>query len=390
MSPIPLSLYIHFPWCAKKCPYCDFNSHPVRDKIPQKLYIDALIKDFNQQVEHIDNRPIETIFIGGGTPSLISPAEIERLLDVIFASARLKPGAEITLEANPGSLDEAHFDAYLQAGVNRLSIGVQSFNDESLLKIGRIHSAVEAKNAIARAINAGFKNINLDIMFGLPEQSLVDAHFDIEQAITNKVSHLSVYQLTLEPNTPFMTQPPDLPSAENAWEMQLQAQQLLDNAGYAQYEVSAYSRDAPCQHNLNYWQFGDYLAIGAGAHGKLSKMDQGVLNIKRFWNHRHPKHYLQVSKDGQFAAETKDVIGQDRDFEYLMNVLRLKKGFSLDQYQHRTGGDITKLIEKLHRFLHQRWLTQQGDFIRPTELGYRYIDSILLACLPENTKPARS
>lgn len=384
VSAIPLSLYIHFPWCVKKCPYCDFNSHPARGELPEQAYVDALIKDLEQQLALLQGRKIQTVFMGGGTPSLISSQQIQRLMQVLFASGQLKQDAEITLEANPGTVDEACFAGYLQAGVNRLSIGVQSFADAALQKIGRIHSAAEADRAIQRAKQAGFKQINLDLMYGLPGQSVNDSRKDIEHALSMGINHLSVYQLTIEPNTQFALTPPKLPDSDIAWEMQEQAQQLLGQAGFTQYEVSAYRQDSPCQHNLNYWEFGDYLAIGAGAHGKLSERDsKGNLQIKRYWNHRHPKRYLQAAGDGTFAAETKIIREQEIDFEYLMNALRLKAGFAFAQYEARTGGNTASLVELLTPFINKQWLSKARGVIRPTEAGYRYIDSILLACLPK-------
>lgn len=383
ISEIPLSLYIHFPWCVKKCPYCDFNSHPARGEIPEAAYVDALIQDFAQQLKGLNGRKIQTVFMGGGTPSLISSDQIQRLMDVLFASGQLRSDAEITLEANPGAVDEAHFEAYLQAGVNRLSIGVQSFNDKALLKIGRIHSATQAIQAIERTKTAGFDRVNLDLMYGLPGQSIYEAARDIEQALSFGVSHLSVYQLTIEPNTQFALTPPKLPDSDQAWEMHEQAQQLLGQAGLTQYEVSAYSQNSPCQHNLNYWQFGDYLAIGAGAHGKLSERDaQRKLQIKRFWNHRHPKRYLQAVDDGKFSAEANIISKQDIDFEYLMNALRLKTGFAFEQYETRTGRSATALIKTLSPFINRGWLVKEQAFIRPTEKGYRFIDSMLMKYLP--------
>lgn len=383
-SEIPLSLYIHFPWCVKKCPYCDFNSHTLRDNLPEREYINALIQDFQQQLESVSGRKIQSVFMGGGTPSLISPGEIHRLLGALSSSQYLEAGAEITLEANPGTLDASYFPAYLQAGVNRLSIGVQSFHDELLQKIGRIHSAGQVRSAISGAQAAGFERINLDLMYGLPGQSLRQAGVDIEQALAAGVSHLSVYQLTIEPNTEFAVHTPMLPDSEQYWAMHEQAQDQLKNAGFEQYEVSAYTRGSPCQHNLNYWQFGDYLAIGAGAHGKLSHVNaSGELEISRYWNHRQPQAYMQAAAKGDFCAEIKAVTPNERDFEFLMNSLRLKAGFGLDRYRQNTQGNEQALMGKLSPFLEKGCLYQDGNNIVPTEEGYRFLDSMLLEFLPD-------
>lgn len=386
LNTIPLSLYIHFPWCVKKCPYCDFNSHAVRDDLPERAYVDALIKDFQQQWAVISGRKIQSIFMGGGTPSLISPAEIRRLLDALRASQCLATDAEITLEANPGTLDESYFSEYLQAGVNRLSIGVQSFDDGLLQNIGRIHSSGQTDSAISGARTAGFKRINLDLMYGLPGQNLQQAGDDIERALATGVSHLSVYQLTIEPNTEFAVHTPVLPDADEYWAMHEQAQDQLERAGFEQYEVSAYTRGSACRHNLNYWQFGDYLAIGAGAHGKLSCVSaSGELKISRYWNHRQPRAYLQAAVEGDFCAETKAVPPNQRDFEFLMNSLRLKAGFHLEQYRYSTQGDERALMDKLKPFLVKGWLRQDGNCIQPTLSGYRFLDSMLLEFLPEHS-----
>ena len=388
LNDIPLSLYIHFPWCVKKCPYCDFNSHTRKGELPEQAYVDALIQDFSQQINNIGQRKIQTIFIGGGTPSLISATQINRLLETLRQSNRLQDDIEITLEANPGAIDASHFDAYLAAGVNRLSIGVQSLNDDSLKQIGRIHSVKDTHQAIERAHTAGFKRINLDIMYGLPEQNLQASKQDIEQAIAlseqYNIRHLSVYQLTIEPNTEFAVRPPKLPDSEQYWDMQLQAQALLQSAEFTQYEVSAYSQEDQCQHNLNYWHFGDYLAIGAGAHGKLSKLDSNdTLVIERYWNHRHPNAYLKASQAASFIAKTKAVPNSDIDFEYLMNALRLKQGFALSDYASRTHHQPKALIDKLSSFIEQGYLESNLQRIWATQKGYQYLDTILVECLPE-------
>jgi len=320
--------------------------------------------------------------MGGGTPSLIAPLEIKRLMDSLQASGRLTESAEITLEANPGTLDETHFEDYLGAGINRLSIGVQSFDDALLKAVGRIHSAEQAQHAIARARRAGFERINLDLMYGLPGQSVAASRQDVESALLQGVSHLSVYQLTIEPNTEFAVHTPPLPDSDHYWLMHEQAQSLLQTAGFEQYEVSAYAKSSACRHNLNYWQFGDYLAIGAGAHGKLSGLDgAGDFSIRRYWNHRHPKAYLQAAKSGEFAAQSKVVPQKERDFEFLMNALRLRSGFSLTVYACRTQGEPESLLKILKPFFDKGWLQYHGENIRATETGFRFLDSILVECL---------
>ncbi len=382
MVEIPLSLYVHFPWCVKKCPYCDFNSHTLRDELPERAYVDALIQDLQQQLTSLPERMIQTVFMGGGTPSLISPAEIKRMMEALKNSGRLENGAEVTLEANPGTLDETFFEDYLRAGINRLSIGVQSFDDDALRKIGRIHGAEQARSAISRAKQAGFERINLDLMYGLPGQSVEDSGRDIEMALSQEVDHLSVYQLTIEPNTEFAVHTPGLPDSDQYWAMHERAQSMLHAAGFEQYEVSAYTENSPCRHNLNYWQFGDYLAIGAGAHGKISGTDEaGEFSIRRYWNLRHPKAYLQAARASEFVAQSKKVPAAERDLEFLMNALRLRSGFELSVYAARTQGEPELLLENLKPFFDKGWLEQRGETISASQTGFRYLDSILVECL---------
>nr|MCH9769438.1 radical SAM family heme chaperone HemW [Gammaproteobacteria bacterium] len=290
---IPLSLYIHIPWCVKKCPYCDFNSHPQRsENLPEADYCQALLVDLQAQQSYIQDRPIQSIFIGGGTPSLFSAEAYHKLFTGIHRYAQLDPACEITLEANPGTFEQQRFKNYFQLGINRLSIGIQSFNNAMLKKLGRIHNADEATRAVEIAKQAGFKNINIDLMHGLPEQSTTQALQDLQQGLDLKTSHLSWYQLTLEPNTYFYQHRPALPQDELIDKMQTQGQALLHQHGFNQYEVSAFAHDKQyCLHNLNYWQYGDYLGIGAGAHGKIT--DLSTKKITRVWSVKHPKVYLQ-------------------------------------------------------------------------------------------------
>lgn len=379
---VPLSLYVHFPWCVRKCPYCDFNSHSLRQALPEDEYIQVLTENLALELAASGQRHIETIFMGGGTPSLVSPDAIAALLGTLKRSGRLREGAEITLEANPGATDEGHYAGYLEAGVNRLSLGVQSFNDQLLARIGRIHTAEQARHAIGMARLAGFERINLDLMYALPGQTLAQAGADIEQALAMGVEHLSVYQLTIEPNTEFAVRPPALPESEQAWEMQQQATRLLSDAGYRNYEVSAWTRGEPCFHNLNYWRFGDYLAIGAGAHGKLSqRQEAGVVEIQRYWNHRHPKDYLAARASGEFRGGQNRVPQEEIGFEYLMNALRLQEGFELPEFSLRTGRSTDQLLDNLAPLFKRGWLQQQGENVRATEIGSRFLDSLLLECM---------
>lgn len=305
---IPLSLYIHLPWCIRKCPYCDFNSHGVKDEIPEQQYINTLIQDLDEDLVEIEDRSLISIFFGGGTPSLFSGHAITTLLQEIQKRIPFQKDIEITLEANPGTVEQQYIRAYHEAGVNRLSIGVQSFQDDKLKALGRIHGSQEAQQAIETAKQAGFNNFNIDIMHGLPNQSVEDACYDIQTAIELKPTHLSWYQLTIEPNTVFYSKPPTLPDEDTLWEIEEQGKALLAKAGYEQYEVSAYAKQGrQCQHNINYWEFGDYLGIGAGAHSKIT--DPKSKKIERKWKVKHPKDYLNPNKP--FVAN-KNLISQKK------------------------------------------------------------------------------
>ncbi len=323
-APPPLSLYIHYPWCVRKCPYCDFNSHQLNAGIPEADYIAALLRDLQQHLPAVWGRQVQSIFIGGGTPSLLSPEGVDSLLSQLRALLPLLPECEITLEANPGTVEQGRFNAFRQAGINRLSIGVQSFNDEALQKLGRIHSGSEAILAAEVAHAAGFDNFNLDLMFGLPGQDSAAAVADLQQALTLSPSHLSWYQLTIEPNTAFAHAPPVLPEDEALWAIQTAGQSHLASAGYAQYEVSAYARegqhsDPRCRHNLNYWRFGDYLGIGPGAHGKITHCAEG--RIERIWKKRHPREWLQATDPAAMIAGQSDISRSDLVLEFMMNAL---------------------------------------------------------------------
>jgi len=333
----PLALYIHFPWCEKKCPYCDFNSHQVKDGVrgfDEERYIKALIADLETELPRIWGRQVHSIFIGGGTPSLLSPKGMDDLLSAIRARVNLEPSAEITMEANPGSVEADKFAAFAKSGINRVSLGIQSFQDEQLKALGRIHNGEEAKRAIAIAVK-NFKSVNIDLMYGLPNQSLRAAKADIETALSFKTPHLSLYNLTLEPNTYFANFPPKLPSEDEIDAIFEQNLELLTAAGYKRYEISAYAKkDQECKHNLNYWRFGDYIAIGAGAHGKISFPDKVTRQVRE----RHPETYMQAMEGkGNALIESRDVSAKDLPFEFMLNTLRLTDGVETKTFSERTG-----------------------------------------------------
>ena len=335
----PLALYIHIPWCVRKCPYCDFNSHAAGPTLPEEEYVDALLADLDSDLHHAHGRPLTSIFFGGGTPSLFSDRALGRLLEGIEQRIAFAPDIEITLEANPGTFEQAKFKGYRSLGINRLSIGVQSFQEAKLKALGRIHNGDEAIRAADMVRAAGFDNFNLDLMHGLPEQSIEDALFDLRTAIAQAPTHLSWYQLTMEPNTVFWSQPPELPEDDLLWDIQEAGQALLAAEGYAQYEVSAYAQPGrQARHNLNYWTFGDFLGIGAGAHAKLSTPDGRIL---RTWKTRLPKDYLDPSKAYQAGERRLDA--DELPFEFLMNVLRLTDGAPAELFSQRTGLSLAQL-----------------------------------------------
>ncbi|MCQ8104062.1 radical SAM family heme chaperone HemW [Methylomonas sp. SURF-2] len=374
----PLSLYIHFPWCIRKCPYCDFNSHAVKAGIPEMQYVDALLADLQADLTLLTApRPICSIFMGGGTPSLFSPQAMRNLLAGIENLLTLAADCEITLEANPGSFESAKFEAYRELGINRLSIGIQSFDDRQLKKLGRVHSADEALNAVQIAQRAGFENLNLDLMFGLPGQTEADALADIRKAISLQTSHLSFYQLTLEPNTYFYKFPPQLPEDENIFALQKACQRVLAASGYRQYEISAYAKDGfQCRHNRNYWQFGDYLGIGAGAHGKISRNLPD--DIIRTAKPKSPEQYMHKS-----APATCVPIEQAQlPLEFAMNLLRLKTGFNLSGYTDVTGLPPESLQPALQHCLEQGLLVEQQRQIFCSERGWDFLDDILEKFIP--------
>jgi len=375
MTPIPLSLYIHIPWCVKKCPYCDFNSHEARQEVPEAQYIKALLTDLESELPHIWGRPLESIFIGGGTPSLFSAEGIDKLLCGLRERLPLRPTMEITMEANPGTFEQERFSAYRQTGINRLSIGVQSFNDQHLKALGRIHNSDEAQKAAKIATKAGFDNFNLDLMFGLPKQSIKQALDDLQQAINCQPSHISWYQLTIEENTLFHHAPPILPKDDLLWEMQQQGQALLAQAGYTQYEVSAYAqKNKRCQHNINYWQFGDYLGIGAGAHGKLTMPDGSVTRHNKY---RHPEKYMQNALQGEPRSNEKLLHENDLCFEYILNIVRLKQSFTKEDFEARTRLPFTSIEAKLNKTIGDGLMKVTEGRYATTKKGWAFLNDVM-------------
>jgi oxygen-independent coproporphyrinogen-3 oxidase len=370
----PLSLYIHLPWCVRKCPYCDFNSHEARESPPEDEYLEALWRDLEQDLPQVWGRPVQTIFFGGGTPSLFSPAAIDRLLSGVRARLTVAQDAEITLEANPGTIDLERFTGFRAAGVNRLSIGIQSFDDAKLKALGRIHGRAEALRAAAAAPAAGFDNFNLDLMFGLPGQTVEQALDDARTAISLQPTHLSAYQLTIEPNTLFHAHPPPLPEDDAIGDMQQQIQTLLASHGYPQYEVSAYARAGfECRHNLNYWRFGDYLGIGAGAHGKITQPDR----IMRPWKVKQPQAYLASAGTTARLGGDRPLTRHDIAAEFMLNALRLTAGFPRALFAERTGLPITAITERLALAESKGLLVNEIDRVRATPLGYRFLNDLV-------------
>ncbi len=375
----PLSLYIHIPWCMRKCPYCDFNSHEIRGQIPEANYVDALIADLEAALPLIWGRKIYTVFFGGGTPSVFSVASIERILDAVRACVPLAVDAEITLEANPGTVEAEKFRDFRAAGVNRLSLGIQSFNPQHLKALGRIHNDNEARAAIEIA-RANFDNFNLDLMYGLPQQSLDEALADIETALSFAPPHLSVYHLTIEPNTYFFRHPPTLPDDENTAQMQEAIEQKLAAAGYKHYETSAFAQPrAQCRHNLNYWTFGDYLGIGAGAHSKLSFADR----ITRQARYKQPKQYMEAAHKGNAVQEGHDVAAHDIGFEFMMNALRLSSGFPVALFEERAGLPLAAVLKSMEEAEQRGFIERDHRHIAPTDLGRRFLNDLLQIFLPE-------
>ena len=384
----PLALYVHIPWCVRKCPYCDFNSHEARGAVPEERYIAALVADLDQALPAVWGRRVYSVFLGGGTPSLFSARGIDAILSAIRARLPLAADAEITLEANPGTFEAEKFAAYRAAGVNRLSIGIQSFNPGCLKRLGRVHDDNEARRAIDIA-RSHFGNFNLDLMYGLPGQSIDEARADVLNALENEPPHLSVYHLTLEPNTYFHRFPPRLPDDDATAGMQDEIEALLAARGYVHYETSAFARaPAPpqasgaayCRHNLNYWTFGDYLGIGAGAHGKLSFPDR----IVREMRHKQPKRYMEEAHDSRSVQTREEVSARDVPFEFMMNALRLNEGFDATLFTERTGLPLNAVLRQLEEAERRGLLVRDHQRIAPTPLGRRFLNDLLQMFLPDS------
>jgi oxygen-independent coproporphyrinogen-3 oxidase len=378
----PLALYVHFPWCVRKCPYCDFNSHAIKGPVPEQRYVELLVRDFERQMAGLGGRPVTTVFLGGGTPSLFTPDAIDRLFAGFRRFGKFAPRVEVTLEANPGTIERGRFSEYRAAGVNRVSLGAQSFNARHLARLGRIHSAHDTQVAVAELASAGIENFNLDLMYGLPDQTLAEALADLEGALALEPSHLSHYQLTLEPGTAFFHAPPALPADDEAWQMQLESQARIAEHGFDQYEVSAYARPGrECRHNRNYWEFGDYIGIGAGAHGKLTDVRQS--RISRTERPRSPREYMESIESGQPPSAC-DIATADLPFEFALNGLRLKAGFSPALYESRTGLAVATLAKAVARANNRGLLEQDGhEAWRCSELGYRFLNDLLQLFLAE-------
>ena len=382
----PLSLYVHIPWCLSKCPYCDFNSHAAPESLPENAYVDALIADLEFALPSIWGRKVATIFIGGGTPSLFSAESIDRLLSAIRARIPLVPEAEMTLEANPGTFERAKFAGYFGAGINRLSIGVQSFDDRLLRALGRVHDSDQARRAVEAALMI-FGNVNLDLMFALPQQSLADARRDAAIALQFAPPHLSFYQLTLEPNTRFHADPPPLPDDELAADIEDNVRSLLHDAAYVHYETSAHAKAGrECRHNVNYWRFGDYLGIGAGAHSKLSFPDRIVRQIR--W--KQPRQYLDRVTRGEPLQDDVAVSIADLPFEFMLNALRLTDGVPTTLFAERTGIPLSTMAPMITRATAKGLLSPDPLVLKPTPLGRRFLNDLQAMFLPDTTRAQRS
>jgi oxygen-independent coproporphyrinogen-3 oxidase len=381
----PLAVYVHLPWCVRKCPYCDFNSHALEGPVPQKRYADALLADLEAQAAQVNGRTVQSIFFGGGTPSLFSAETIGRVLAGIGDALHVAPEVEITLEANPGTVERGRFAEYAAIGVNRISLGGQSFNPRHLERLGRIHSVQETRTAAAELHAAGIDNFNIDLMYALPEQTLAESLDDVRAAIELAPAHLSHYQLTLEPGTVFFHRPPRLPDEDASWEMQLGCQELLAAHGYQHYEVSAYARNGRrCIHNLNYWQFGDYLGIGAGAHGKITELPDRVWRTTRA---RQPRHYLEAMQHAA-APEAQAVTSVDLPFEFMMNALRLVDGFTEATFESRTGFGFESVKPIVLAAASRGTLeATSSPGWRTTPLGARFLNDVVASFLPPASPP---
>jgi oxygen-independent coproporphyrinogen-3 oxidase len=382
----PLSLYIHIPWCLRKCPYCDFNSHEQRDEVPERQYVDALVADLESVLPNVWGRRLSTIFIGGGTPSLFTPQAIDHLLTAARTRIPVDPSAEITMEANPGTFERDRFQGYRDAGVNRLSVGVQSFDDARLAAIGRVHGADEARRALEAAL-AIYPTVNADLMYALPGQDLAGALRDVHEAIALGVPHVSAYHLTLEPDTNFHRFPPQLPDEDAAADMQDAIERDLAAAGYGHYETSAFAKPgARARHNLNYWTFGDYIGIGAGAHAKISLPDR----ILREQRQRKPATYMRAASEGNAIDEARVVDDAELPFEFMLNALRLVDGFALELFTQRTGLPVTAITAELDRAESEGLVERTHAHVRPTPRGRRFLNELMQRFLPAQAKRART
>ncbi len=379
VSTPPLSLYVHMPWCVAKCPYCDFNSHALRGSLPEADYLAALQADLDTELVNTGNREVVSVFFGGGTPSLFSPDSIGRVIESV--GSRLKNNAEVTMEANPGTIEHGSFSGYRDAGINRVSLGAQSFDDAQLKKLGRIHAADDINTAVDELGRAGLGNFNLDLMYGLPGQNVYCALGDIEKAIALEPAHISHYQLTIEPNTLFAVQPPVLPVEDACWDMQLRGQERLAKAGYMQYEVSAYALDGRrCAHNLNYWTFGDYMAVGAGAHGKITDASMG--RISRYSKLRHPRAYIDATEAAHWIELRRDLADDDRILEFMLNALRLVAGFSAPEFEQRTGLGMVHIRPRLEKLQSRGLLDMSAEHIRASCKGRQFLNDLVMEFVP--------
>lgn len=379
---LPLSLYIHIPWCIKKCPYCDFNSHEIKNNFSELDYIEALKLDLEQSSKNLEQVRLKSIFFGGGTPSLFSPKSIETIIKNTKQKLPFDSNIEITLEANPGTIKDHVFMDYKNAGVNRISVGVQSFNDSNLSNLGRIHNVSQIYNNLEQIIQAGFDNFNIDLMFGLPSQTVENALNDLEQAIKSNPPHLSWYQLTLEPNTYFFNKPPNLPKDDLIWGMQQRGTKLLSANNYNHYEVSAFAKpNKQCQHNLNYWTFGDYLGIGAGAHSKLTDFSNN--KITRITKFKHPKDYLNITKG--FNSKISNINKIDIPFEFMLNALRLNNGFCLSLFEQRTGLPLNTIQDVLNIAKEKEFINIKNNYLHITKHGMRFLNDLTILFLDTAT-----
>lgn len=373
----PLSLYIHIPWCVQKCPYCDFNSHALKGEVPHQEYVEHLLKDLDESLHLVQGRQLSTIFIGGGTPSLLSSQAMQLLMDGVRERIPLSTGCEVTMEANPGTVEAERFSGYQQAGINRISIGVQSFDAEKLTRLGRIHGPQEAERAAQLATGLGLRSFNLDLMHGLPDQSIEQALSDLRQAIALNPPHLSWYQLTIEPNTLFASRPPKLPDDDDLWDIFEQGDQLLREAGYEQYETSAYAKPGyRCEHNLNYWRFGDYLGIGCGAHGKITLADGKIMRTVKT---RHPKGFMR----GEYLDKQFMVADEDKAFEFFMNRFRLLEPCPRQDFVELTGLAEQQVRPALDNAIQAGYLQETAEHWQITAKGKLFLNSLLEAFLPE-------